>query len=296
MKPTVAIAPEILDNLDQFTDPFFKRFRLRHAPKPPQLTDQIAKNYLFPTFFGDVVCAQAIFMCSYAKAEKMMLHPRIKPVKMTNGRALVAFSCYIYNKVLNVASYNEIAMTIPVMVDPSVNVPVLPMVVNIFKNFGFYVFSMPVTSLENQLRGLKIWGLPKMVQEIDIHEEGSDCVTVAHEESGEAYFELRVPMNGTPTLFDVSFNLYSRLGDKILKSQTCFKASFNVIKHMDLLWKKGKQPDRQYLKIFDTPLGRKLKEMEIEEHPFQLRFAKTMTACFDLSDPNYDNPNLKFGA
>jgi hypothetical protein len=34
----------------------------------------------------------------------------------------------------------------------------------------------------------------------------------------EPYFELRVPMEGTPTDFDVSSNLYSRLGDSQLKA------------------------------------------------------------------------------
>jgi len=32
---------------------------------------------------------------------------------------------------------------------PKLNVPILPMITNGFKNFGYYVFSMPVTSLEN---------------------------------------------------------------------------------------------------------------------------------------------------
>jgi hypothetical protein len=52
------------------------------------------------------------------KGRKMMLHPQIKPVRMPRGRALLAFSCYIYNQVMGVGPYNEIAMTIPVMVDP----------------------------------------------------------------------------------------------------------------------------------------------------------------------------------
>ena len=101
-------------------------------------------------------------------AAAMMLHPAVKPVRMTRGRSLVAFSCYEYRNVLGVAPYNEIAMTIPVLVDPGISVPVLPMIWDGFENFGYHVFSMPVTSLENQLRGLRIWGLPKVVQRIDI--------------------------------------------------------------------------------------------------------------------------------
>lgn len=296
MKPATQITEGLLQNEDKFQDAFFKRFALRRAEAPLQLNESVSKDYLFPTLYADVTCAMAIFLCSYERAEKMMLHPQIKPVRMTRGRSLVAFSCYEYKNVLGVAPYNEIAMTIPVMVDPGFNVPVLPMILPMFSNFGYYVFSMPVTSLENQIRGLSYWGLPKVVQEIDLREEGGDCVTTAMEESGEPYLELRVPMAGTPTEFDVASNLYSRRGDAFLQSRTCFKATFNVVKHMGLLFKKDVKPDREYLKVYDTPCGRVLKELEIEEHPFQLRFARHMNSCFDLSNPGFKCDAVQFGA
>lgn len=291
MKPTQRISARLLENAESFQDDFFQRFNLRHAPEPLRLNTKVSKDYLFPTLYGDVTCAMAVFLCSYEKAERMMLHPRIKPVRMTRGRSLVAFSCYEYKNVLGVAPYNEIAMTLPVMVDPGINVPVLPMILPVFRNFGYHVFSMPVTSLENQIRGLKIWGLPKVVQEVDIFEKDGDCVTVGKESSGEPYFELRVPTEGgTPTEFDVCSNLYSRLGDRLLQSQTCFRATFRVTKHMNLLFRKGVAPDRPYLTLGDTPSGRVLRELEIEPHPFQLRFARHMTSCFDLPNPDFHPP------
>ncbi len=290
MKPTLDIDEGLLDNAAEFKNSFYSRFALRPAPQPLQLNEQVSKNYLFPTLYGDVTCAMAVFLCSYEKAARMMLHPGIEPVKMTRGRSIVAFSCYEYKKVLGVAPYNEIAATIPVMIDPGINVPVLPMIAPVFKNFGYYVFSMPVTSLENQIRGVKIWGLPKVVQEIDISEEDADCVTSAREETGDPYFKLRVPMNGQPVPFDVSSNLYTRLGDKLLQSETNFKATFNVNKHMGLLFKIGVVPDRPYLELGDTPSGRVLQELEIEPHPFQLRFAKNMSSCFDLPNPDFESP------
>lgn len=295
MKPTMQFDGQFVKNEHLFEDAFFQRFQLRHAPTPLELNDAVTKNYLFPTFYGDVTCALAIFLCSYERAERMMPHPRVKPVKMTRGRSLVAFSCYEYKQVMNVAPYNEIAMTIPVMVDPRYNVPVLPMVLPVFANFGYYVFSMPVTSLENQIRGVKIWGLPKVVQEIDIREEGGHCVTTAFEASGEPYLEVRVPMDGKSQEFDVSSNLYTRRGNDFLQSRTCFKATFNVIKHMDLLFRKNARPDREYLRINDTPCGRILKELEIEEHPFQFRFARHMCSCFDLPNPDFKSATIRFG-
>jgi hypothetical protein len=288
MKPTLDYGPDVLDNAANFKDPFFERFKLRHAPQPIALDDQISKNYLFPTLYGDVTCAMGIFMCSYDKAKNMMLHPKMKPVRMTKQRALVAFSCYVYRNVLGVPAYNEIAMTIPVMMDAPVDLPVLPMVLDRFKGFGFFVFSMPVTSSENNIRGHKIWGLPKVLQEIDQREDGTDCVTTAMEgDTGERYFELRVPMAGKPTEFDVSSDLYSKLDGTMVKSKTHFKGSFNVNKHMKLLLKTDVQPDRPFLTLGDSPSGRVLQELEIEPHPFQLRYANRMNSCFDLPDPDY---------
>jgi len=219
-----------------------------------------------------------------------MMHPRIKPVPMPRGRAVVAFSCYEYKKVLGVPPYNEIAMTIPVMVDPPVNVPVLPMILNIFPWFGYYVFSMPVTSLENRIRGNEIWGLPKVVHEIEIFEEGGDCVTIDHEETGEPYFEVRVPMEGKQKMFDVRANLYSELHGKLLQSETCFKSAFRMNQFPKLLWTTDAKPDREFLKIHDTPSGRSLLDLEIDPHPFQFRYAGGMTACFDLPNPRFDSP------
>ncbi len=285
MKPTIEFSENMLDNTDKFQDDFFKRFNQRHADQPLQLNDKISKNYLFPTFYGDVTCAIAVFMCNYEKARAIMPHPDLKPVKMTQGRALVTFSCYVYKNVLNIPPYNEIAMTIPVMADPNINVPILPMIMDSFKEFGYYVFGMPVTSLENRIRGNKIWGLPKVVEEVDIFEKDGDCVTTAKDESGVPYFELRVPMKGKTTEFDVTSNLYSRLDNRLLKSETNFKASFNVTKYMNLLWKKDQKPNRSYLTIGDTSFAKVLKYLEIEEHPFQLRYAEHMNSCFDLPDP-----------
>lgn len=287
MKPTYTYDETLLDNAAEFTDEFYKRFTLRHAPIPLSLDDKITKDYLFPTFYGDVTCAMGIFLCSYEKAQKIMPHPLIKPVKMTKGRSMVAFSCYEYKNVMGVAPYNEIAMTIPVMVNPKVNVPILPTLLSSFKNFGYYVFSMPVTSLENKIRGNKIWGLPKVVREIDLYEEKGDCVTTCREDSGEKYFELRVPIEGKKTPFDETTYLYSVLEKDLLKSKTNFKADFNVTKHMNLLFKKDVKPDKAYITIGNTPSGKALLDLDIEEHPFQLRFAKHMTSCFDLRNPEY---------
>jgi hypothetical protein len=72
-----------------------------------------------------------------------MLDPAIKPVRIPGGRSLVIFSCYEYRNVMGVRPYNEIAATIPILVEPKADIPVLPLVApGLFGSFGYYVFSM----------------------------------------------------------------------------------------------------------------------------------------------------------
>jgi hypothetical protein len=200
----------------------------------------------------------------------------------------VIFSCYEYKNVMNVAPYNEIAMTIPVLAGDGMNIPVLPMLMSgAFSGFGYYVFAMPVTSKENQIRGRSIWGLPKETHEIDVVERDGHCVTVARDEKGQPYFELQVPMEGTPTAFDVQGKLFSKLDGRIVRAETNFKGDFKVTKNMGALFAKGARPDRTYLTIHDRPASRILRSLDVEEQPFQFRYTRGMSAAFDLPEAGY---------
>jgi len=281
MKPNTQLDPNLVENAGLFTDSFFQRFPLRNAPAPLALSAEVSKTYRFPTFYADVTCAIAIFLCDHSRAQVMMPHPSMKPVKMPGGRSVVLFSCYEYRNVMNISPYNEIAMTIPIMVDAGWAPPVLPLVMD-FKRKGYYVFSMPVTSLENQIRGTSFWGLPKIVEEIDISTEGDSCATIAKDAGGDVYFELSVPKAGSAKHFDETGYLYSMLDGRLLKSRTCFEGDFAVTTRADLLWKKGQRADAPVLKLGSSPRADALRALKIEEVAFQFRYSASMNSCFDL--------------
>ncbi len=281
MKPNTDLDSRLVDNSASFTDAFFQRFQLRPASAPLVLKDGLSKNYSFPTFYGDVTCAIAIFLCDYGRAEAIMPDPSMKPVKMPGGRSVVLFSCYEYKNVMNLVPYNEIAMTIPIMVDAGYVPPLLPLIMD-FKRKGYYVFSMPVTSLENQIRGTKIWGLPKVVEEIEISTDGSHCTTVARDDNGEVYLDLSIPKTGSTKHFDETGYLYSMLEGKLLKSQTNFKGDFAVNTNPSLLWKKGQRTQNPALKLGTSSRADDLRALKIEEVAFQFRYSQSMNSCFDL--------------
>lgn len=280
MKTNNSLDTGLIDNRDSFTDPFFQRFEVRPAATPLTLRDGLSKTYSFPTFYADVTCAIAIFLCDYQRAAAIMPHPSMQPVRMPRGRSVVLLSCYEYKKVMNIAPYNEIAMTIPIMVNGYAP-PVLPLVMDLKKK-GYYVFSMPVTSLENQIRGTGIWGLPKIVEQIDVSADDDRCTTVARDDNDNTYFELTVPTTGSPKHFDETGYLYTLLDGKLLKSQTFFKGDFNVTTNPSRLWRKGQRAVTPALKLGNSPRADALKSLEIEEIAFQFRYARSMNSCFDL--------------
>ncbi len=281
MKPNTRLDPDLVDNAGSFTDPFFQRFELRPAPTPLELSDEVSKRYVFPTYYADVTCAIAIFLCDYSRAQACMPHPSMQPVKVPDGRSVVLFSCYEYKNVMNIAPYNEIAMTIPIMVGGGWAPPVLPLVMD-FKRKGYFVFSMPVTSLENQIRGTSIWGLPKVVEEIEISTEGDSCSTVARDSNGEVYLELTVPKTGSAKHFDETGYLYSLRDGELLKSRTCFEGDFSVTTRADLLWKKGQRAEAPALRLGNSARADELRALKLEEVAFQFRYSASMNSCFDL--------------
>ena len=283
MKITSEFDKTLLQNDDRFTNEFFNQFPL--TKRKVRLGDVMEKEYNFPTWYGDVTCAQAIFLCSYKAALKMMPHEKIVPIRARKDYAIVGIACYEYKNVLGIPPYNEIALTIAVDVDKPKSSVLLPLITNNYS--GYYVFSMPVTSRENCLRGNHIWGLPKVTHEIDIDTSGAEALVCARDEEGNEYFRLRVPKEGKPTPMNEVTYLFSKLNGEINRAQTAFKADFAITKNMGVLLNPGKKPDKPYLELDGSPYGKAIAGLGIEPMPLQLRYAEHMNACFDFYDESF---------
>ena len=284
MKITTEFNADLLDNNDKFTDDFFGRFT--PVKRKVQLGDVMEKEYSFPTFYGDVTCAQAIFLCSYDAALKLMPHEKVKPIRARKDRAVLAIACYEYKNVMGIPPYNEIALMIAVDVDKAKNPVLMPLIKNNYS--GYYVFSMPVTSYENCLRGNHIWGLPKVTEEIDVDTSGDEAVIVCRDENNKEYFRLRVPKKGKPTAMDETTFLFSKHDGEINKAQTSFVGNFAITKNMGVLLNPKKSPDNPYLTLADSPSGKAISDLDISPMPLQLRYAEHMNACFDYYDESYE--------
>ena len=283
MEPNWNLSEGLEQNSHKFDHEFFKRYSLREHSEPIKLNKNLAKNYVFPTFYSDVSCAIGIFLCDYDAAQGLMIAPDINPIKMPYNRSLVIFSAYQYKNVYNIKPYNEIAMTIPIMAKAKFSPPILPMLLSsYFKKFGYYVFSMPVTSYENELRGHKIWGLPKKTQKIAIR-DSMDHSHVVTGNKKEGSLSLSIPVLGKKQHFDETSPLYTRKDNQILKSFTSFKGDFNVNKNTSLIFKRDLDYGRgSSFLTFDPEDYPVLENLRIHTNPIQTRYTQSMNSCFDL--------------
>jgi hypothetical protein len=284
--PIYNIAPSLLENFNEFQAPFFQQFSLRHAPEALRLNENITKDYFFPTLYGDVTNATALFMCSYEQAAKLMPDSSLKPVNMGFGRALVVFSSFRYNKVFGISPYNEVAISIPVVPSHQPSLPVLPLLFADRSNLGFYVISMPVTSLENKIRGRKIWGLPKVLQQIELQVDGSKYVTRVHDEEGEIYLEFQVPMTGKPARLEQKTRLISRTeGGQILNATSTGSGDFAVTSWPHSRHLKTNSNERPFISFGASQSSQLLRDLKIASHPFEVRFGANVQSVFDLPYP-----------
>jgi hypothetical protein len=283
--PNAAIEPALIDNFDQFTGPFFERFLLHYAPAPLILNDRIQKDYLFPTFFRNVTQAIAMFFCSYEKAKALLPDPALMPVSMGRGRALVVLSSFHYRVVMGMPSYNEVAVSIPVINGSRQDSPNLTPMDNGYEGLASCVVSMAVTARENQIRGVKLWGIPKVLAQIELKADGDDYVTKVHEPSGAVYLTFRVPRSGSRKTVEQMADVYSVKDGRLMKARTHMTGQF--VKHSFplSLVTSGKVPAQPFVELGTSPSAQVLKNLELRSCPFQLWFATGVSSCFDLPHP-----------
>jgi hypothetical protein len=216
------------------------------------LGDGTKKTYLMPTFYSNTSCGMGIFSCNFSAAQKLLPH------KDMMALPLVIFSSYEYREVSGMAPYNEIAMVIPVIIK------------SMWPKFGYYVFSMPVTSKENEIRGRKIWGLPKHTQSIDIGVNKEDYVTTAYDREDKPYFTLYIPTYGKLRHIDSYANIYSIIDDQVKFSRTYFKGQYALNYFVN----------KPCLKI--SPTAKILQDLKINPRPLYVRYAESINAAFVL--------------
>jgi hypothetical protein len=161
------------------------------------------------------------------KLQGLLPSKRLKPALFTPGKGVIAFSAFEYRELVDIPKYNEFAISIPVLYEPSVNIPGLPLLApQWFKTYGLYVHHLPVTTVLARDGGIEIWGFPKFLAEITFEEmgeslrcrvraEGKDIITLEGEK-----LATKPQSTEWPT--------YSVKGDELLKTRTQVQGEMGV--------------------------------------------------------------------
>lgn len=141
---------------------------------------------------------------------------------------------------------------------------------------------MPVTTLENQIRGRTIWGLPKDVRAIGLRQIGSDFVTTVTNDDGKILYEFSVPMTGETQAKHQKFQLRSVLNGKALVSSTESKGEYIASTSI-----KGFLPSAVKTRLFigDAPEGQWLKDLKINPMPIHTAFSYGTMNILSLPEP-----------
>jgi len=126
-----------------------------------------------PVRYYEWSAMMAHFPAPAAALRKLMPSPRLRPAELVPGTGMVSMAAMEYRRIADVEPYNEFGIMVPVLYEPTVNVPTLPLLApDRFERFGLYVHHLPVTTQEAYVFGVEIWGYPKFVAEISFEETG----------------------------------------------------------------------------------------------------------------------------
>ena len=124
-----------------------------------------------PVRYYEWSAMMAHFPAPTAALRRLLPGDRLKPSELVPGTSVVSLAAMEYRRIADVQPYNEFGIMVPVLYEPSRNVPALPLLApDRFRRFGLYVHHLPVTTEEARVFGIEIWGYPKFLAEIGFEE------------------------------------------------------------------------------------------------------------------------------
>ncbi|MGB3906475.1 MAG: acetoacetate decarboxylase family protein [Anaerolineae bacterium] len=158
------------------------------------------------------------FTASADKLQELLPSKRLKPAVLTPGRGVISFGAFEYRELVDYPAYNEFGISIPVLYEPTVNIPGLPLLApQWFKTYGLYVHYLPVTTEVARDGGIEIWGYPKFLAEIAF-EETEESLRCRLRAEGKDIMVLEVEKLATrPRSMD--WYTYTVKGHELLKTR-----------------------------------------------------------------------------
>ncbi len=281
MQPQLNIPRQLLKNSHFFEDDFFKSRPLTCPETDLLLPNGQLRRYQFPTYFNDVTFNAGVFFANYKKICEQ-LPVSLKPVSVPGGRAMVIFASYHYGQIHEMPGYNEVIVMVPVL-HKSISIPLIPPLLNNYPGMGYYILALPMTNLENQLRGQQFWGLPKSLHNVDIDQKEQGSLTRIKSDD-TLDFEFSVTNKGIIKNLEKRNFIYAMKDDQLIRFESHFSGAIAGTTNWSALFRRsGPAPVNQGDLIFGgSALGRKLKNLDIAATAFQTRHCANLKSCLYL--------------
>jgi hypothetical protein len=152
------------------TDDFFEQARRQ------DITLASGELFHLPVLYTDATEIMAVFPASTDDVRELLPSGDLQPVEIMPGKAIVGFAAWEYPQLTQAdgapgSSYNELVIAFPVLYEPSINVPILPLLMSSrFNSYGEYIYKMFVTTEQARDLGIELWGTPKSLAEITFDE------------------------------------------------------------------------------------------------------------------------------
>jgi hypothetical protein len=210
----------------------------------------------YPTGFRDGCAAAGLFVVDAGVADDLIAESGFRVARIAPGRALLALTCVHYTE-SDCGAYQEIAMAFFVeKVDAGWRVPYLGNWSDILRSrVASYTWKLQVTTVLSQQCGLRMWGFPKTLEEIDFDLSGGRARFTLRME-GREVLDYSVPAEGRRRPAPVTSPVYS---------------IFEGAQHLSHLSQEyrdvGVRPGAGELRLGDAPLAQQLRSLGLPRRP-----------------------------
>jgi hypothetical protein len=219
-----------------------------------------------PILYYDTMAFASSFTISSAAAKKLMPSSILKPALLVPGIAVLAIPCFEYRKT-SIGPYNEVGICIPALIKPVVNIPALPLLFEkSFKNLGFYVHHLPVTTKIAYDAGRSVWNYPKFVCSIEFKDSVDRLSMILTDKKHILSVHVNKARLGKPKLNFWDMTTFTKKYGKIYRTVIRTKSMYT----------RTMVPGVSTLELGDHEISRELDALKISKSSIDTRYMPEM--------------------
>ena len=198
---------------------------------------------------------------NYAKVKAMMPSPRLHPISILGGKALVGIAAFNYIDT-SIGPYGEIGVVLPAVYSDKLPTPILPGLMEAkYPGFGTLVMHLPVTKTVARDAGRGQWGYTKFVADMKFVNT-PEYHQVEMGEEGTNILAMRVAKKGMLRREKKPLVTYSVLNGKLIMTTIPQKGTYRMS-----FSSKG-----SFLKLGDHEVSKTIRELGLSAKPIITRY------------------------